>query len=158
MPRPKRASPLRELTPEQTAAKLSVQGLIAFWEISATELIRAGVPSAPPAPGKQTSRRALKRTPDQLITAELRQVLGRCRQLAQFWGITSADLIAAKAPQESAVAASSGLIDPDGARSPLKAYKHPITQEVWNGAGAQPDWLKRALTHEGYTVRELLAG
>ena len=34
-------------------------------------------------------------------------------------------------------------------------YRHPLTQQTWDGLGLQPSWLKDALTREGYTVDEL---
>ena len=32
---------------------------------------------------------------------------------------------------------------------------HPKTGESWDGHGTHPDWLRRALLKEGYTVAEL---
>lgn len=34
-------------------------------------------------------------------------------------------------------------------------YRHPVTHDEWNGEGPQPEWLRRALLREGYTVDEL---
>ena len=34
-------------------------------------------------------------------------------------------------------------------------YRHPIEGHTWDGEGPQPEWLKLALTKEGYTVSEL---
>lgn len=40
----------------------------------------------------------------------------------------------------------------------LKAkYRHPVTGQEWTGHGAQPEWLKTALTTEGMTVEQLRA-
>jgi len=39
--------------------------------------------------------------------------------------------------------------------APSRSYRHPITGETWDGAGYQPDWLKRALLAEGYRPQEL---
>ena len=34
-------------------------------------------------------------------------------------------------------------------------YRHPTSGDIWDGVGSQPDWLRRALLQEGYTVEEL---
>ncbi|EIM31704.1 DNA-binding protein H-NS [Leptothrix ochracea L12] len=34
-------------------------------------------------------------------------------------------------------------------------YKHPVSGEHWDGKGKQPEWLRLALTKEGYTVEEI---
>lgn len=154
MPMKKTSPPVRELTAEQKAAKLTALGLIDFWRITGAELIRAGVPAVPAETKGARSRTGPKRTPAELLTPELRLVLNQCRHLANFWGVTPQALISAGAPLRSAVTAVTS--DP-GPRPDAKTYRHPITQETWNGVGAQPGWLKRALLNEGYTVRELLA-
>jgi DNA-binding protein H-NS len=41
--------------------------------------------------------------------------------------------------------------------TPAGKYRHPGTGESWNGMGAQPEWLRRALGKEGYRVAELRA-
>ncbi len=38
---------------------------------------------------------------------------------------------------------------------PVLKYRHPRTGETWDGEGAQPPWLREALTRQGYTVEEL---
>jgi DNA-binding protein H-NS len=39
-----------------------------------------------------------------------------------------------------------------------RAYQHPVSGQRWNGAGAQPEWLKQALLSEGYRPEELRVG
>jgi len=34
-------------------------------------------------------------------------------------------------------------------------YRHPKSGLTWDGVGRQPDWLRLALTREGYMVEEL---
>jgi len=162
MPTSKHAYASRSLTPEQLVAVDAARRLIDSWRISATELTRAGV--APRhVPVKEPSEvHAPKRTPQSQLTPELKSILSQCRQLANFWAITASDLLAAKAPERSRVAIEGTQLIRGSAESSFSActrssYRHPITQEVWDGRGSQPEWLKRALTREGYTVRELLA-
>lgn len=64
------------------------------------------------------------------------------RQLVEFWRIESSEL--ATIPRVSRRAAQ-----------PAIKYRHPVTGESWDGAGAQPEWLRRALGTEGYRVAEL---
>ena len=162
MPTSKHAYAYRSLTPEQLAAVDAARRLIDFWKISAKELTRAGVASRH-APLNETSEvHAPKRTPQSQLTPELNLILSQCRQLANFWAITAADLFAAKAPERSRIAIEGaqpirGLAESKISAGARPSYRHPITQEIWDGRGSQPEWLKRALTREGYTVRELLA-
>ena len=69
-----------------------------------------------------------------------RIALDQCRQMMAFWSIHPRDLRGVDAV----------------ALQPLPPkYRHPVEGHIWDGEGLQPDWLKRALTKEGYTVREL---
>lgn len=80
-------------------------------------------------------------------TVEQEAVLRSVRKLVDFWQIEAHEL---------------GGIEPVRAPEPVapKApsrvkYRHPVSGETWNGEGGQPDWLKAALTREGYTVEAL---
>ncbi|MCW7539269.1 H-NS histone family protein [Aquabacterium sp. A7-Y] len=68
------------------------------------------------------------------------------RKLMAFWGLTPKDL--RRAPE-----ALTPL-----PREQVVRYRHPATGECWDGSGPQPDWLKRALLTEGYTVAQLRVG
>jgi DNA-binding protein H-NS len=71
-------------------------------------------------------------------------VIRRIRTLMEFWGITERELQKAT-PRPRPVA-----------QTPLEVkYRHPIAGDTWNGHGPQPDWLRRALLREGFTVDEL---
>ena len=80
-------------------------------------------------------------------TAEQEAVLRSVRKLVDFWQIEAHEL--------------GGISPPVVAASPVQAeparpsYRHPISGETWHGEGGQPEWLKAALTREGYTVEEL---
>lgn len=76
------------------------------------------------------------------LSAEQRAAIATCKKLVEFWSITSEEL------QLTALDVPVRVIAPP-------KYKHPKTDDVWDGEGAQPDWLKVALTKEGYTVQEL---
>lgn len=67
------------------------------------------------------------------------------RQLVEFWRIQPSELATAQpASRRSA--------------QPAIKYQHPVTGESWDGEGAQPEWLRRALGTEGYRVAELQPG
>ncbi len=80
-------------------------------------------------------------------TAEQEAVLRSVRKLVDFWQIEAHEL--------------AGIAPPVVAPSPVAceparpSYRHPISGETWQGEGSQPEWLKAALTREGYTVEEL---
>jgi DNA-binding protein H-NS len=77
--------------------------------------------------------------------AEKEAALRKIRRLMDFWKIE---------PQEL------GSPLPRSAPTPPtipQQYRHPIMGAVWNGKGAQPQWLKDALIQEGYTVEALKA-
>ena len=69
-----------------------------------------------------------------------RIALDQCRQLIDFWNINSREI------RDATLAPTAPL--------PPK-YRHPIEGHTWDGEGSQPEWLKRALIKEGYTVSEL---
>lgn len=84
------------------------------------------------------------RTPEQ--EAALRSI----RKLMDFWGIAPEELAVKKSvATEAAQAMAKEVVKPT-----LK-YRHPVSGETWNGEGAQPEWLRFALTQEGYTVEAL---
>lgn len=68
------------------------------------------------------------------------------RKLMDFWRIEPAEIgpvpLAPPPPRPAA---------------PAVRYRHPVSGDQWDGVGPQPDWLKRALLKEGYTVDELRA-
>ncbi|AKJ30232.1 H-NS family nucleoid-associated regulatory protein [Caldimonas brevitalea] len=64
-------------------------------------------------------------------------------KLMAFWGLTPRDIGAAPAAP------------PPAPVDDVVRYRHPLSGEVWNGHGSQPEWLRRALLTEGYTVAEL---
>ncbi|MGM9488463.1 H-NS family nucleoid-associated regulatory protein [Ideonella sp. YS5] len=69
-----------------------------------------------------------------------RIALDQCRQLVAFWHISPREL-------RDAPSAPPGPLPPK--------YRHPVEGHTWDGEGPQPEWLKKALTKEGYTVSEL---
>lgn len=69
-------------------------------------------------------------------------LIHRIRTLMEFWGITAHEL-----RHHQAVPTRPPLETPK--------YRHPTTGDTWNGQGPQPDWLRRALLKEGYTVEQL---
>ena len=80
-------------------------------------------------------------------TAEQEAVLRSVRKLIDFWQIQAHELDGIK----PVVAAPVTPV-----REPARpTYRHPISGETWRGDGGQPEWLKAALTREGYTVEEL---
>lgn len=80
-------------------------------------------------------------------TAEQEAVLRSVRKLIDFWQIQAHELEGIK-PVEPALVAQ--VLEPS-----RPSYRHPISGETWHGDGGQPEWLKAALTREGYTVEEL---
>lgn len=82
-----------------------------------------------------------------MLTPEQEAVVRAIRKLVDFWQITSDELDmglqAARAPAPP----------PPAPKGPK--YRHPLTLRTWDGEGLQPEWLKDALTREGYTVEEL---
>lgn len=80
-------------------------------------------------------------------TAEQEAVLRSVRKLVDFWQIEAHEL---DGIEPTVVAPQPAVAEP--ARP---CYRHPISGETWRGEGSQPEWLKQALTREGYTVQEL---
>lgn len=82
-------------------------------------------------------------------TAEQEAVLRSIQKLIDFWDIShdelASDLPVSARPQSA----------PEAPQAPAYRYRHPVTGETWNGSGAQPQWLRDALTKEGYTVDAL---
>lgn len=79
-------------------------------------------------------------------TAEQEAVLRSVRKLIDFWQIEAHELSGIPEP----VAAPAVAREPSGPK-----YRHPLSGQTWDGEGAQPPWLREALTREGYTVQEL---
>ncbi|MEY4907951.1 MAG: hypothetical protein RL260_1669 [Pseudomonadota bacterium] len=88
---------------------------------------------------KNTERQVIDREDDVDRIAAIRKI----RKLMDFWRITPTELRGRPVP-----AACS--------QQPAEIrYRHPVTLEVWDGCGTQPQWLRDALIKEGYTVDEL---
>ncbi len=85
------------------------------------------------------------RTPEQ--EAAVRAIL----KLMEFWGIAPEELgtdLPEPTENHLPVIQAAALL-------PAIKYRHPVSGDTWDGEGAQPDWLRAALTKEGYTVEEL---
>ena len=82
-------------------------------------------------------------TPEQVATVRA------IRKLVDFWQITAEELD--MGPQAPRVPQAPP--PPAAPRGPK--YRHPFTHQTWDGEGVQPQWLKEALTREGFTVDEL---
>ncbi len=80
-------------------------------------------------------------------TPEQEAALRSIRKLIEFWRI-SPDELWFEAPVAPVAA-------PQTPPPPTHRYRHPLSGETWNGEGSQPQWLREALTREGYTVEEL---
>ncbi len=80
-------------------------------------------------------------------TAEQEAVLRSVRKLVDFWQIEAHELDGIVPVLAAPLSAEQERLRP--------RYRHPISGETWCGEGSQPDWLKAALTREGYTVEEL---
>lgn len=88
---------------------------------------------------KHTERQIVDLEDDVERIAAIRKI----RKLMDFWRITPAELRGRPVPVVRSA-------EPADIR-----YRHPVTQEVWDGRGSQPQWLRDALIREGYTVDEL---
>lgn len=101
------------------------------------------------------SARELKATSEQVERnwlAQRRSAVAVARAIMRSAGITVADLQEERADQ---VDADSPSRSPEDQSPATPKYLHPRTGQAWDGEGSQPDWLKRALTTEGYRVAEL---
>jgi DNA-binding protein H-NS len=87
---------------------------------------------------KHTERQIVDLDDDVERIAAIRKI----RKLMDFWRITPAELRGRPVPVVSVAPAEI-------------RYRHPVTAEGWDGLGPQPQWLREALTKEGYTVEEL---
>ncbi len=85
-------------------------------------------------------------TPAALTPRERDAVIHRIVSLMTFWGIT---------PDELAGAPISPIAPPPPAAAQAPKYRHPVSGDTWDGQGEHPDWLRRALLKEGYTVQQL---
>ncbi|MFN3617622.1 MAG: H-NS family nucleoid-associated regulatory protein [Aquabacterium sp.] len=86
-------------------------------------------------------------TTSQMRTAEQEAVLRSVRKLVDFWQI-EADELAMDGPTRAPQVPATPVVKPP-------KYRHPRTDETWDGEGSQPEWLRLALTRQGYTVEEL---
>lgn len=84
--------------------------------------------------------------PARKLTAAQRAALARIGSLIEFWRITPEEL---DGPLP--------VVSPSAPASRVK-YRHPVSGETWDGEGSQPEWLRLALSKEGYRVAELLPG
>lgn len=78
-----------------------------------------------------------------------RIVIGQIETLMEFWSISLEDL------RDFTPDAPASIADPHAAAPEIVKYRHPVTQETWDGVGPQPAWLRTALLEEGYRVEEL---
>lgn len=86
-----------------------------------------------------------------MMTPEQEAVLRAIRKLVDFWQITPAEL-----QGDAPLVAAAPRVVPTLAPMPARSrYRHPLSGETWDGQGGQPQWLREALTREGYTVQEL---
>jgi DNA-binding protein H-NS len=83
-----------------------------------------------------------------LTRRERNAVIARIHALMEYWGITVDDLSGDTPLPPAAVPAT----------PPAIKYRHPVTGDTWDGQGPHPDWLRRALLHEGLRVDELKPG
>jgi DNA-binding protein H-NS len=81
-------------------------------------------------------------------TPEQEAAIRSIRKLMAFWHIEPDEVHVPMAAAE--------------AKAPVKPlpppsfkYLHPLTGDTWDGVGRQPEWLRLALTKEGYMVEEL---
>lgn len=139
-----------ELLPESeemgTAAReraaREVRELVSRYRISETDLRRVLHEVE-----REREKQALieSRKAEQAHRLARERALHVARQLVEFWRIEPREL----------TGRLSSPTQPDA--MPAVKYRHPVTGESWNGMGAQPEWLRRALGKEGYRVAELRA-
>lgn len=83
-----------------------------------------------------------------MLTPEQEAVVRSVRKLIDFWQITPRELGASSRPARTVSA-------PVRVEVKVVKYRHPRSGDTWDGEGSQPEWLRHALTKEGYTVEEL---
>ncbi len=76
-------------------------------------------------------------------TPEQEAALRAIRKLIDFWQIEPEELVGGEVPVKFVPV-----------ELPPK-YRHPVSGDTWDGQGSQPQWLREALTKQGYTVEEL---
>jgi DNA-binding protein H-NS len=81
-------------------------------------------------------------------TPEQEAVLRSIRKLIDFWHITLEELV----PEAGEAVLPQPEPEPVVVRP---KYRHPVSGDTWDGQGSQPEWLREALTRQGYTVEEL---
>ena len=81
-------------------------------------------------------REALEREIEQTKREERADAIARVRALMAEYGLTLADLGAAK-PAKKPTAGSGAKVAPK--------YRDPASGQTWSGRGLQPNWLKAAL-------------
>jgi DNA-binding protein H-NS len=102
-------------------------------------------PPAPPPDAGAATLDPFDSSPQVLSRRGRAAVLARIHALMEYWGITVDDL---NAPDDAPPASSHEQA------LPVK-YRHPVTGDTWDGQGAHPDWLRKALLQEGLRVDEL---
>jgi DNA-binding protein H-NS len=83
---------------------------------------------------------------DEDLSVEKQAAIRKIRRLMDFWQIE---------PHELTGVVYKIAPPPATEQRPAHQYRHPLLGDTWNGRGPQPEWLKRALLTEGYTVDEL---
>lgn len=96
------------------------------------------------APGLSLPPDPMSAEPARKLNAAQRAALARIESLIEFWRITPDELDGPLPPA------------PPPPDHPRVKYRHPVSGETWDGEGAQPEWLRLALSKEGYRVAELL--
>lgn len=84
-------------------------------------------------------------TGNKKLTSSQKVVLTRVKNLVEYWGITAEEIESMETPPGLSLAEMSVI-----------KYRHPQTGQTWTGIGQQPEWLRQALSKEGYRVSELL--
>jgi DNA-binding protein H-NS len=79
-------------------------------------------------------------------TPEQEAAIRAIRKQMEFWRIS---------PDELAGEDDAPTPRPVAAVVAQPKYRHPQSGLTWDGVGRQPEWLRLALTHEGYMVEEL---
>lgn len=127
---------------ERERAAREVRELVSLYGISETDL-RLVLDEVE----REREKQALieSRKAEQAHRLARKRALHVARQLVEFWRIEPRELTGRQPNPKR----------PDA--TPAVRYRHPVSGESWNGTGAQPEWLRRALGKEGYRVAELRA-